>query len=137
MTVGTHEEIAAFFAEFEQASQQQAWDRYGALFLADFLSADPISVGVVAREALISFLPHRKAIFERAGATGTTLIDLDVDVLDDRHALAKTAWAVNFDHDHAPVVLRSTFLLRREDRWRIALYLNHGNLLEHLGLPQS
>ena len=127
-------EIIAFFADFENASRHGDWSRYGDLFLPDFLSADPTSIGVVARSTLIAFLPHRKAIFERADATGTRLVDLQVDRLDERHVLAKTRWDVEFSSEHGPVVLRSTFLLRREDRWRIALYLNHANLLELLGL---
>ncbi|MBV9831139.1 MAG: nuclear transport factor 2 family protein [Marmoricola sp.] len=134
MRTGSSEQVAAFFVEFEQASEQQDWGRYEGLFLDQFLSADPTSAGVVARDALITFLPHRKAVFERAGATGTTLVDLDVEQLDDKHVLASTTWAVVFDHDHDPVQLRSTFLLRHDDRWRIAVYLNHGNLLELLGL---
>jgi hypothetical protein len=47
---------------------------------------------------------------------------------------ARTTWKVLFDHEREPVCLRTTFLLRREDRWRIAVYLNHGSLLELLGL---
>jgi hypothetical protein len=39
---------------------------------------------------------------------------------------------------HAPVTLRSSFLLRRtEDGWRIAVYLNHESLLELLGVSAS
>ena len=32
------------------------------------------------------------------------------------------------------MTLRTTFVLRHEDRWRVAVYLNHGSLLELLGL---
>lgn len=104
------------------------------MFLPHFLTMDPTSAAPVAREALIAFLPRRKSIFERAGATGTTLGSLHVEPLDDNHILARTTWDVVFDHDRDPVALRSTFILRREDRWRIAAYLNHGSLLELLGL---
>lgn len=129
-------EIARFFADFEEASRDEAWDRYGDLFLPEFMNLDPGSAGAVARDDLIAFLPRRKGLFERAGATGTMLASLEVEPLDDRHVLARTTWDVVFDHDHHhdrdPVVLRSTFVLRREERWRVAVYLNHASLPELL-----
>jgi ketosteroid isomerase-like protein len=66
--------------------------------------------------------------------------DLDAFFADFARASENEDWArycdmflerfLNLD----PVQLRSTFVLRYEDRWRIALYLNHGSLLEFLGL---
>jgi uncharacterized protein DUF4440 len=131
-------EVEGFFHAFEQASVRQDWAGYGAMFLPEFLSIDPTSTRTVAREDLIAFLPQRKAMFEKAGAAGTTLASLAIDALDERHAIARTNWDVVFDAaaggDRGPVVLRSTFLLRKEDGWRIAVYLNHESLLELLGL---
>jgi ketosteroid isomerase-like protein len=131
---GHLDEIEAFFADFENASDTEDWARYGDMFLEQFLNLDPASAGTVARDDLIAFLPRRRAVFERAGATGTRLTDLRVERLDDIHVLARTTWDVVFDHEHASVQLRSTYVLRHEDRWRIAMYLNHGSLLELLGL---
>ena len=128
------DEIDAFFADFARASENEDWARYGDMFLERFLNLDPASAGPVARDDLIAFLPRRKAVFERAGATGTRLADLHVERLDDIHVLARTTWDVVFEHEHAPVQLRSTFVLRHENGWRIALYLNHRSLLEILGL---
>ncbi len=72
----------------------------------------------------------RRALFARAGASGTRLAGLEVVPLDSIHVIARTTWDVVFDGPHAPVVLRSSFLLRRtEDGWRIAVYLNHESLL--------
>ena len=127
-------EIARFFSDFDHASRNEDWARYGELFLEKFLSMDPGSAAPVACDDLIAFLPRRKSIFQRAGATGTRLASLDIEALDDAHVLARTTWDVVFDHDHDPVILRSTFILRHEERWRIAVYLNHGSLLEILGL---
>jgi ketosteroid isomerase-like protein len=127
-------EIEAFFADFESAADNEDWTRYGDMFLEQFFNMDPASARTVARDDLIAFLPHRKTVFERAGATGTRLANLHLERLDEIHVLARTTWDVLFNHDHAPVQLRSTFVLRHEDRWRIALYLNHGTLLELLGL---
>jgi hypothetical protein len=132
MTSAVPGEIEQFFADFEEASRAQAWTRYGDLFLPQFLNLDPRSCGSVARDDLIAFLPQRKAIFDRAGATGTVLTTLETEWMDPRHVLARTSWDVLFDHPRAPVVLRTTFVLRREDGWRIAVYLNHGSLLELL-----
>ena len=125
-------EIEAFFADFERATTQEDWARYGEMFLADFLNLDPTAAGPLARDDLIAFLPRRKAFFERFGATGTRLADVQVQTLDGTHALARTRWDVLFDHDHPPVTLETTFLLRHEDRWRIAVYLNHRSLPELL-----
>ena len=130
-------QIRQFFADFESASRDQDWSRYEEMYLPEFLNLDPSSASTVARDDLIAFLPHRKRVFERARATGTTLTSLTIERLDARHVLARTTWDVAFDHDRTAVTLRSTFLLRREDRWRIAVYLNHDSLLENLGLDGS
>ncbi len=133
MTGDVRLQVQQFFADFEEASRVMDWSRYGDMFLPQFMNLDPDSSGSVARDDLIAFLPHRKAIFDGAGATGTTLASLETEPLDSRHVVARTTWDVAFDHEHEPVVLRSTFLLRHEDRWRIAVYLNHGSLSELLG----
>jgi hypothetical protein len=130
-------EIADFFARFADASASEDWARYGELFLATFMNLDTNGAGPVARDDLIAFLPQRKGIFARAGATGTRLVSLEVRALDDRHAIAETTWSIDYDAGRAPAdpaLLHSTFLLRLEDQWRIAVYLNHNNLLELLGL---
>nr|AQQ75073.1 hypothetical protein [uncultured bacterium] len=133
-TEDTTAEIVQFFSDFDDASRNEDWMRCGDMFAQQFLTMDPTSATPVARDNLVAFLPHRKSIFNRAGATGTTLGSLDVEPLDSNHVLARTTWDVVFDRDHDPVALRSTFILRREDRWRIAVYLNHDSLLELLGL---
>jgi hypothetical protein len=127
-------EIAAFFSDFEEASRTEHWARFEEMFLGDFMNLDPGSTGPVARDDLIAFLPHRKRLLDSAGATGTILRSLEAQALDDMHVLARTTWDLAFEDDREPVVLRSTFVLRREDRWRIAVYLNHGSLVELLGL---
>ena len=134
MTADHAEAIESFFSEFAEASDNEDWATYGDLFLDQFLNVDPSRCAPVARDDLIAFLPQRRILFESAGATGTRLVDVQTDSLDDRHALARTRWEVVFDRDHAPVELDTTFLLRHEDRWRIALYLNHGSLPELLGV---
>lgn len=130
---GHSEEIAQFFGDFESASRREDWAAYGEMFLPQFTNIDPGAVTTVAREDLIAFLPHRKGVFGRAGASGVVLATLDVDPLDERHVLARTTWEVLFDEaGGAPAVLRTAFLLRHEDRWRIAVYLNHDVLADVL-----
>jgi hypothetical protein len=140
-SAGLEREIADFFNGFADASTNEDWASYGDLFLPAFMNIDPSRAAPVAREDLIAFLPQRKGIFDRAGATGTTLANLDVRALDDRHAIAETTWSIQYVAGRAPatpVFLHSTFVLRLEDRWRIAVYLNHHNLMELLGLaPRS
>ena len=125
--------VRQFFADFEDASSNQDWEQYGEMFLPAFLNLDPDSAATVARDDLIAFLPHRKAVFDRARAVSTALTSLEVEPLDDRHVLARTVWEVRFEHERDPVSLRTTFILRNEDHWRVAVYLNHGSLLELLG----
>lgn len=125
--------VEAFFSEFTAASDNEDWDKYGDLFVEQFLNVDPSRCAPLAREDLIAFLPQRRAFVDSVGATGTRLVDVQADNLDDRHVLARTKWEVVFDREHAPVELDTTFLLRHHDRWRIALYLNHGSLPELLG----
>ncbi len=128
------EEIAQFFDDFESASRREDWAGYAEMFLPQFTNIDPGAVTTVAREDLIAFLPHRRGVFARAGASGAALASLDVDPLDERHVLARTTWEVLFDETgRAPAVLRTAFLLRHEDRWRIAVYLNHDVLADVLG----
>ena len=90
MTTDRTSEIQAFFADFERASADEAWDRYGDMFLATFMNMDPAAARPLARDDLVAFLPHRKAVFERVGATGTRLHTLKVEHLDDTHVLART-----------------------------------------------
>jgi ketosteroid isomerase-like protein len=128
-------QIEAFFADFEHAAAEEDWARYGDMFLTDFLNMDPAAAAPLARDDLIAFLPLRKSVFERAGAIGTRLASIQVRTLDATHALVSTTWDVLFDHDRPPVTLDTTFLLRHEDRWRIAVYLNHRSLPELLASP--
>ena len=131
----TTAEIEAFFAEFADASRAEEWERFEHLFLPTFLSLDPTTAAPVERQALIAFLPRRRELFERVGASGTRLATLEITDLDAIHALARTTWSVVYERPHDPVTLRSTFTLRRtDDGWRIAVYLNHESLLELLGL---
>jgi hypothetical protein len=131
-------QIEAVFAAFADAADSQQWHRYEQLFLPTFLSLDPAAASAVERDALIAFLPHRRELFARAGASGTRLAHLEVSPLDAVHVLARTTWEVLFDGPHAPVTLRSSFLLRHtEDGWRIAVYLNHESLLELLGVSPA
>lgn len=130
-------QIEVFFDDFTAASEAGDWARYGDMFLAQFMNVDPATATPIARDDLVAFLPHRKGLFERAGATGTALASLAITHLDERHVLAETTWTITYEPGRAPAdvaVLHSTFLLRLEDRWRVALYLNHNNLLELLGL---
>jgi hypothetical protein len=131
-------EIQHLFEAFEQASESEEWSRFEHLFLPTFLSLDPDSAAPVERGALIAFLPHRRGVFARAGATGTSLASLEVVPLDDFHVWAHTTWDVLYEDPHEPVTLRSSFLVRRgADGWRIAVYLNHESLVRLLSGDQT
>ena len=128
-------EVEAVFAEFQEASRSEEWQRFERLFLPTFFSLDPATAAPVDRQMLIAFLPRRRGLFQRAGASGTKLATIDVTPLDPIHAQARTTWTVEYERPHDPVTLRSTFTLRRtDDGWRIAVYHNHESLLQILGL---
>ncbi|RMI27849.1 hypothetical protein EBN03_32430 [Nocardia stercoris] len=58
-------------------------------------------------------------------------------VLDDRHIVVSAEWVASRD-GAAPLALKSTFLLRREDgQLRIVVYLNHNDLHAVLADPTA
>lgn len=118
-----------FFERFDAADDTDPAS--GAdLFHGQFLSLDPNGVTVVTREQLRAVLPRRAQMFGSIGATGTRLRDLEARSLDDRHVLAETTWDVELkDADADPLVLHSTYLLRREaEDWSVVVYLNHQDI---------
>jgi hypothetical protein len=103
------------------------------LFHDTFLSLDPTSVHVLGREQLRAALPRRRQLFDSVGAGDPELVELDVDRLDSRHALARSTWHAPLPDDRDPLVLAATYLLREEaGEWRVVLYLNHQDVVELL-----
>ena len=136
---GHLDEIEAFFADFENASDAEDWARYGDMFpSSSFWKPVPGLTGqeLWARDDLVASVPAapqsriRSARARPAHDSPTCASRGSTNI----HVLARTTWDVVFDHEHASVQLRSTYVLRHEDRWRIAMYLNHGSLLDLLGL---
>jgi hypothetical protein len=94
-----------------------------------FLSVDPVRAATVTRAAMLEVLPRRREMFERIGARQSELVEAAETRLDERHTLVRTAWRWRLaaaSDTPEELVLRSTFLLRREETgWRIVVYLNH------------
>ncbi|MEZ4595962.1 MAG: DUF4440 domain-containing protein [Chloroflexota bacterium] len=105
------------------------------LFRDGFLALDPSTVTMVDRERFASGLPERARMFASIGATGTDLVCLDEHVLDEWHVLVDGTWRIRLsDADAPPLHLRSSFLLRREDdRWQVAVYINHQDVRAVIG----
>jgi hypothetical protein len=125
-------DVRAFFERFEQAANVLDTTTLAELFGESFLSLDPVRAACVPKDAFLRALPARERLFGSIGATGTTLTDIRETPLDDLHTLVETSWAVQFGPEAAAGValtLRSAFLLRRQDeRWEVAVYLNHQDI---------
>lgn len=100
------------------------------LFAETFLALDPTRSVVVTREQMRAALAQRRARFAAAGIRATRLETLETRPLDDRHHLAETTWSTESDDaTAAPLVLRTTFLLREsEGNWSVVVYLNHDDI---------
>jgi hypothetical protein len=123
-------EIRDFIVAFAEAGDRGP-DESAALFCDTFLSLDPSSARPVTAEQLAASLPMRAALFASIGAQGTELVEFSEQPIDAHHTLLRTAWRVRFaDSDAEPLTLESSYLLHRgADGWRIAVYLNHADIV--------
>lgn len=79
----------------------------------------------------MSALPRRKAMLESIESDGVELNELEEEPLDDHHALVRASWLLRprGEPTRESVILKSTFVLRREQRaWQIVVYLNHQDM---------
>jgi len=131
-------EIRDFVTAFAAASDRDP-AASAALFCDDFLSLDPTSVRPVTAQQLAATLPRRVEMFASIGAQGTELVEFSEQPIDDQHTLLRTAWRVRFADAHAePLTLRSSYLLHRDENgWRIAVYLNHADIVAVIQDRQS
>jgi hypothetical protein len=124
-------DVREFFQRYQRAGDRLDSEALPSMFSSVFLSLDPNSAAAVSPHALLAALPRRKQLFRAIGSDGLELADISETPLDDLHTLVRTSWRVRM-HNPAPrdpIVLLSTFILRKEDgAWRIVLYLNHQDL---------
>lgn len=124
-------EVRAFFRRYERAADDLDSQALTSLFCAVFMSLDAGSAAAISPQALLAALPRRRQLFEAIGSDGLELADISEMPLDDLHTLVRTSWNLRMRNQppRDPVCLRSTFILRKEDRaWRIVLYLNHQDM---------
>jgi len=107
------DEIRRFFETFEQTSAGGDIDRMVALFADPFMSADSTSVRAVNASEFRAALPKRKQLFSTLGCTSTKLISVEETPLDDRYVMAKTIWQWEFPQPVEPIVLPSTYIIRK------------------------
>ena len=107
------DEIRRFFETFEQTSAGGDIDRMVALFADPFMSADSTGVRAVNASEFRAALPKRKQLFSTLGCTSTKLISVEETPLDDRYVMAKTIWQWEFPHPVEPIVLPSTYIIRK------------------------
>ena len=118
------DEIRKFFETFEQTSAGGDVDRMVALFADPFMSADSTGVRVVQASEFRAALPKRKQLFSAIGCTSTKLVSVEETPLDDRYVMAKTVWRWEFPAPAEPIVLPSTYIIRRGgDALQIVFYL--------------
>jgi hypothetical protein len=95
------------------------------LFSDPFLAMDPTSVHALSPAVLANALPARREMFARAGVKSVLRRAASELRVDDFHRLVTVEWTADRG-GAAPLALKSTFLLRRQDgRTRIVVYLNH------------
>jgi hypothetical protein len=124
-------DVRAFFRRYERAAEDLDSEALTSCFCVVFMSLDASSAATLSPQQLLAALPHRKQLFEAIGSDGLELADISELPLDDLHTLVRTSWNLRMRNQppRDPVRLRSTFLLRKDDRaWRIVLYLNHQDM---------
>jgi len=124
-------DVRAFFRRYERAAEDLDGEALTSLFCDVFMTLDASSAAAISPQALLAALPRRKQLFECIGSDGLELADISEMPLDDLHTLVRTSWNLRMRNGppRDPVCLRSTFILRKDDRsWRIVLYLNHQDM---------
>ena len=124
-------DVREFFERYERPGQSLDAGVLARCFAKQFLSLDSSSSQALTPAALMAALPRRKALFQSIGSDGLELNGLEETPLDDMHTLVWTSWMLRLrgESAHAPITLKSTFVLRREHgEWRIVLYLNHQDM---------
>jgi hypothetical protein len=124
-------DVRAFFQRYERAAEDLDSEALTNLFCPVFMSLDVSSAAAASPQALLAALPRRKQLFDAIGSDGLELADISEMPLDDRHTLVRTSWNLRMRNEppRDPVCLRSTFILRKDDRaWRIVFYLNHQDM---------
>jgi hypothetical protein len=111
-------EVRAFFRRYERAADDLDSQALTSLFCAVFMSLDASSAAAISPQALLAALPRRRQLFEAIGSDGLELADISELPLDDVHTLVRTSWNLRMRNQppRDPVCLRSTFILRKEDR---------------------
>jgi hypothetical protein len=124
-------DVRAFFRRYERAAEDLDSEALMSCFCAVFMSLDASSATAISPQALLAALPRRKQLFEAIGSEGLELAEISEMPLDDLHTLVRTSWNLRMRDEPPgdPICLRSTFILRKDDRaWRIVLYLNHQDM---------
>jgi hypothetical protein len=122
-------DVRSFLEQFSSAGESLDVEAQRHCWAETFLSLDPNRAAPVSRAAMLAALPRRREMFESIGATASELVGAEESPLDDRHTIVRTSWRWRLpsaDGAGDELVLKSTFLLRREETgWMIVVYLNH------------
>lgn len=117
-------DIDSFIEEFDRLGSESD-TQATSLFAETFLALDPARALALTPAMLAGALNARRAMFAEAGVGAVQRSNAYQLRLDDDHVLVAADWTANRG-DREPLLLESTFLLRREPAGpRIVVYLNH------------
>jgi len=143
MTNHSTESITAFLRAFELTDTPEQVSALARCFADPFLAAGPDGTTVVKRGDLAVALPRRKKMFDELGCRSTRLGSAVVTRLDDRYAMARTTWLMQFAHGDgqlSEVEVGSTSILDTRDELEIVFYLTDQEIttvLRERGILQS
>jgi hypothetical protein len=128
-------DVARFFQTYELHINNDNIPALISLFDDVFVVTGPQGAQCVRAQDFALALPKRKQLFDKLGCQSTALVSVHETAPDDRYALAKTKWKMNF---HQPsgnqeVLVESTYLvdMGRPDP-KILLYLAHQDIMQIL-----
>jgi hypothetical protein len=120
------ESITAFLGAFERNDARGDVAALANCYAETFLVAGPDGTMAVKRGDFALALPRRKKMFDEMGCRSTKLGSAVVTRLDDRYAMAETAWKFGFARGEVKV--GSTFILDTKDELKIVFYLTHQDI---------
>ena len=124
--------IADLFAAFEKCLATPGED-VTQLYADAFMFAGPDGAQALTREAFAQALPRRDGYFKSLGLVASRITSLDETILDDRYALVRTTWQMEFRRDDnvGQVPLAASYLVDvAPDGPRILVQVDHQDFVE-------
>jgi hypothetical protein len=131
-----HDTLAAFFKQYEQASNSSDTESMLAQFADPFTVATPQGPQIVRASDFARILPQRKALFDNLGCQPVTIDSLNTTHLNDHFALVDTNWRMRFvlpDNRSDEFVVASSFMVYIQgSATKIFVYMPHQDIMQVL-----